>query len=195
VRDHLARAFERYGLPWRMIMDNGSPWGDGPSTPYTPLGVWLLEQDIRLSHSRPYHPQTLGKDERFHRSLNAEVLSQPPFASLAEAQLAFDRWRAIYNFKRPHEGIGMQTPSNRYLPSSRAYRPNPEPFEYAPADLLRRVQQLGRLGFRGRIWKVPKAFYRKIVAIRPTDIDGQYDVVFRTTTIATLDLRAKKREA
>ena len=91
VRGHLVCAFERYGLPWRMLMDNGSPWGDGPSTPYTPLVVWLLEQDIRISHSRPRHPQTLGKDERFHRSLKAEVLSRPPFANLEEAQLAFDR--------------------------------------------------------------------------------------------------------
>jgi len=194
VRDHLVRAFERHGLPWCMIMDNGSPWGDGPSTPYTPLGVWLMEQDIRLSHSRPRHPQTLGKDERFHRSLNAEVLSQPPFANLNEAQLAFDRWRQIYNFKRPHEGIGMETPGDRYVASPRPYRPDPEPFDYAPEDVMRRVQQLGRLSFKGRTWKVPRAFYRKTVAIRPTDIDGRYDVVFRTTTIATLDLRAKDNQ-
>src|SRR5262249_2503792 len=79
VRGHLAQAFERYGLPWCMAMDNGSPWGDGPGSPFTPLGVWLMERDIRVVHSRPYHPQTLGKDERFHRTLKAEVLSRPPF--------------------------------------------------------------------------------------------------------------------
>jgi transposase InsO family protein len=191
VRGHLTRAFEHYGLPWRMAMDNGSPWGDGPETPYTPLGVWLLERDIRITHSRPYHPQTLGKDERFHRTLKAEVLSGPPFDSLAEAQSAFDRWREIYNLKRPHQAIGMDTPVDRYKFSMRTYRPEPEPFDYAPGDSLRRVQQHGRLDFKGRTWRVPRAFRGKTVALRSTDNDGCYDVLFRTTKIATIDLRAQ----
>ena len=49
-------------------------------SPYTPLGVFLIDQGIAISHSRPYHPQTMGKDERFHRSLKAEALSGPPAA-------------------------------------------------------------------------------------------------------------------
>ena len=68
VRQQLIIAFRRYGLLERLITDNGSPWGDGPGSPFTPLGVWLIEHGIRISHSRPYHPQTMGKDERFHRS-------------------------------------------------------------------------------------------------------------------------------
>ena len=63
VQGHLRAAFRRYGLPEWIIVDNDSPWGDGPNTPYTPLGVWFLRLGIGLSHSRPYHPQTLGKDE------------------------------------------------------------------------------------------------------------------------------------
>ena len=43
VRRHLTEAFERYGLPCRMTMDNGSPWGNGPDDPFTPLGVWLMD--------------------------------------------------------------------------------------------------------------------------------------------------------
>ena len=71
VQGHLRAAFRRYGLPEWIIVDNGSPWGDGPNTPYTPLGVWFLRLGIGLSHSRPYHPQTLGKD--FHRTLPTAV--------------------------------------------------------------------------------------------------------------------------
>jgi transposase InsO family protein len=65
--------YSRYGLPLALITDNGSPWGDGPGSPFTPLGVFLIDQNIIISHARPYHPQTMGKDERFHRSLKAEA--------------------------------------------------------------------------------------------------------------------------
>lgn len=67
-------AFRLYGLPERINLDNGSPWGNGPGQPYTPLTVWLLRVGVRISHSRPYHPQTNGKDERFHRTLKRDVL-------------------------------------------------------------------------------------------------------------------------
>jgi len=189
VRQHLQAAFERYGLPWRIATDNGSPWGDGPGRPFTPLGVWLLEQDIAISHSRPYHPQTLGKEERFHRSLKAEVL-QRTFEDLAQAQRAFDQWREVYNTRRPHQAIDMLTPASRYAPSPRSYMTGITPFPYGQDDTLRRVQQHGRFSFKGRTWRAPRAFYGKTIALRPTDNDGCYQIVFRSTLISKLDLRA-----
>ena len=92
VRQQLIAAFRRYGQPETMITDNGSPWGDGPGSPFTPLGVWLIEHGIRISHSRPYHPQTMGKDERFHRSLKAEVLSR---SALRRSRRCGARLRAL----------------------------------------------------------------------------------------------------
>jgi transposase InsO family protein len=189
VRQQLITAFRRYGLPERLITDNGSPWGDGPGSPFTPLGVWLIEHGIRISHSRPYHPQTMGKDERFHRSLKAEVLSAPPFADIAAADRAFERWRSIYNTQRPHEALALAVPASRYQPSPRDYVETVAPFEYAPGDIVRRVQQGGHLSFLGRAVKIPKAFRGKAVAFRPTTHDGVFDVIFRTQTIATVDIR------
>lgn len=189
VQGHLTEAFERYGLPWRMTMDNGSPWGNGPGDPFTPLGVWLIEHDIGVGHSRPYHPQTQGKDERFHRTLKAEALAGPPFADLDHAARHLGRWRGIYNTERPHEALGLRTPVERYAVSPRAYRPLVEPYDYGPDDQLRRVSPTeGRIAFKGRSCRVPKAFKGKIVAIRPTPTDGLYDVVFRSTRIAAIDL-------
>ena len=118
VQGHLRAAFRRYGLPEWIIVDNGSPWGDGPNTPYTPLGVWLLRLGIGLSHSRPYHPQTLGKDERFHRTLKAELLGGPPFGDLGHCQRAFDRWRIVYNCERPHQALDLDVPAARFRPSA-----------------------------------------------------------------------------
>jgi transposase InsO family protein len=189
VRQQLIIAFRRYGLPERLITDNGSPWGDGPGSPFTPLGVWLIEHGIRISHSRPYHPQTMGKDERFHRSLKAEVLSAPPFTDLAAAERAFDRWRSVYNTQRPHEALELAVPASRYQLSPRDYVETIAPFEYAPCDIVRRVQQGGHVSLFGRAVKVPKAFRGKAVAFRPTTHDGVFDVVFRTQMIATINIR------
>jgi transposase InsO family protein len=193
VRQQLIIAFRRYGLPETIITDNGSPWGDGPGSPFTPLGVWLLEQGIRISHSKPYHPQTMGKDERFHRSLKAEVLSGPPFADLAAAERAFDRWRNVYNTQRPHEAIALAVPASRYQPSPRDYVETVEPFEYAPGDIVRRVQQGGHVSLLGRCVRLPKAFRSKAVAFRPTTQDGVFDVAFRSQIIATIDIRPLDR--
>jgi len=189
VQQQLIIAFRRYGLPERLITDNGSPWGDGPGSPFTSLGVWLIEHGIRISHSRPYHPQTMGKDERFHRSLKAEVLSGPPFTDLAAAERALERWRSIYNTQRPHEALELAVPASRYQPSPRDYVETIAPFEYASGDIVRRVQQGGHVSLLGRALKVPKAFRGKAIAFRPTTQDGVFDVVFRTQMIATVDIR------
>jgi transposase InsO family protein len=193
VRQQLIIAFRRYGLPERLITDNGSPWGDGPGSPFTPLGVWLIEHGVSISHSRPYHPQTMGKDERFHRSLKAEVLSGPPFADLAAAERAFERWRNVYNTQRPHEALELAVPASRYQPSPRGYVETVAPFEYASGDIVRRVQQGGHVSLLGRNIKVPKAFRGKLVAFRPTTEDGMFDAVFRTQIIATIDIRPLDR--
>ena len=193
VRQQLIGAFRRYGLPDRMITDNGSPWGDGPGSPFTPLGVWLIEQDIQISHSRSYHPQTMGKDERFHRSLKAEALSGPPFADLIAAERAFDHWRMVYNTQRPHEALELAVPASRYHPSRRDYAETIAPFEYAPGDIVRRVQQGGHVSLLGRTVKVSKAFRGKTVAFRPTVEDGVFNAFFRSQMIATVDIRALDR--
>jgi transposase InsO family protein len=74
VQHRLTQSFRQYGLPERMLMDNGSPWGSDAQHTMTVLTVWLIRLGISPSHGRPYHPQTQGKDERFHRSLQAELL-------------------------------------------------------------------------------------------------------------------------
>ena len=83
VQDALQAAFERYGLPLLMLTDNGSPWGDTGQGSLTRLGVWLIEHGVAPLHSAPYHPQSHGKNERFNRTLNAELLDGRTFADLA----------------------------------------------------------------------------------------------------------------
>ena len=191
VREALVEAFRRYGLPRCLITDNGSPWGDGPGSPYTPLGVFLIDQGVRIAHSRPYHPQTMGKDERFHRTLKAEAMSGRDYRTLEDAASAFERWRHIYNGERPHEALDMKTPAQRYAPSPRPYRETPQAFDYGPADIVRKVQSLGLVYYAGRRLRIPKAFRGRSIALRPTKTDGVFDIYYRHQKIAVLDFKAK----
>ena len=190
VQAKLCETFRRYGLPRRMLMDNGSPWGYGAEQPYTTLCVWLMRLGIRVVHSRPYHPQTLGKDERFHRSFKAEVLRGRALVNLPDAQARFDWWREIYNLVRPHQALQMQPPVSRYRISPRPY-PQILPEAHYDCGLeVRRVQQQGWISFRGVQYRLPKAFYGQRVALRPNARrDGSFDVLFFQQCIAQIDLR------
>lgn len=189
VKEYLTAAFRRYGLPERMLMDNGAPWGSDPVHRFTPLTVWLLHLGIAVSHGRPYHPQTQGKEERFHRTLKTEVLAHRVFADFARMQDRFDEWRHCYNHIRPHEALGMEVPASRFEPSGRAYPEQLPPIEYNASDTVRKVQDGGRIEFRGQMFRVGKGFRGYQVALRPAaNEDGVYDVYFATHRIAQVDL-------
>ncbi|HET8995849.1 MAG TPA: IS481 family transposase [Acetobacteraceae bacterium] len=189
VRERLIAVFRRYGLPERINVDNGSPWGDGAGGRYTMMTVWLLRLGLRCSHSRPYHPQTNGKDERFHRTLKRDVLYGRSYGDLTACQRAFDDFRIIYNGERPHEALGFAVPASRYCASTREYPETLPPIEYDPADQVRQVQQGGRVSFQGRELHLPKAFAGQPIALRPTTTDGIWTAVFVAQRIAQIDLR------
>lgn len=189
VQTHLTTLFRRYGLPERILCDNGSPWGAGGESRHTTLTVWLLRLGIGVGHGRPYHPQTQGKDERFHRTLNAEVLQGQAFRDLEVSQRRFDAWRPMYNHERPHEALAMAVPASRYQPSPRAYPESPPALIYGEGDVVRKVQSRGVLCFRGREWLVGQAFRGQQVALRATTTEGRWQVYFGVHAIATVDLR------
>lgn len=190
VRDRLATLFRRYGLPERILCDNGSPWGAaGSGQRYTALGVWLLRLGVDVSHGRAYHPQTQGKIERFHRTLKAEILQGRAFDDLNTCQRRFDPWRDVYNHERPHEALGLKVPASRYRVSERPFPETPPVWEYGPTDAVRKVCGDGAISFRGRLFKLSKAFRNEAVAVRPTTEDGLFDVYFGVHEIAQIDLR------
>jgi transposase InsO family protein len=188
VRQRLVLIFRRYGMPLAMLMDNAPPWGDPGGEPYTALTVWLLRLGIRVIHGQPYHPQTQGKDERFHRSLKAEVLQGKSFADLAQCQHAFDRWRPVYNHQRPHEALGLAVPADRYRMSPRCFCEELPPIEYATGDIVRKVDVNGRISFKNREWRIGKAFCSEHIALRPTAEDGLYTVHYGVRQVGTIDL-------
>ena len=153
------------------------------------LTAWLIRLGVSVLHGRPYHPQTQGKDERFHRTLQLELLgARPRWHSLGELQDAFDAWREVYNFRRPHEAVGDHPPATRYTPSERVFPAVLPAIEYAPGDVVRQVHDRGRVKFRGRLLRVSHAFIGQPVALRAVD-DTVWDVYFCHQRIGQADLR------
>jgi transposase InsO family protein len=113
VQAALTATFRRYGLPERRLMDNGPPGGTEGQPTLSTLVLGLIRLGIRISHRHPYHPQTQGKDERFHRTLKADVLRDQYVASLSACQRSVDRWREVYNRERPHQALDMAVPISR----------------------------------------------------------------------------------
>jgi len=189
VQARLETTFRHHGLPEAIYVDNGSPWGGGQPGQWTPLRLWLLKLGIKTIHSRPYHPQGRGKNERFHRSLKAEVLALSVLQGFEDAQAAFDRWRHIYNRERPHQSLGFATPAELYRPSKRSFPDRLPTPQYAPGEIVRRVGTTkAYVSFRNRIWKVPEAFRGETLAIRPRLPDGCFAICFGAHEIASIDL-------
>jgi transposase InsO family protein len=191
VKAHLTGLFRLYGLPERILCDNGPPWGGaGSGQRYTVLAVWLLRLGVGVGHGRPLHPQTQGKDERFHRTLKAEVIQGRSFRDLKACQRQFDPWREVYNHERPHEALDLAVPSSRYEPSPRSFPEELPRWDYGPGDAVRIVQGDGTISFQGWDVDIGRAFRRERVAVRPTTEDGIFGVHFGVQRIAQIDLRA-----
>jgi len=189
VKHHLISLFREYGLPDRMLMDNGAPWGHDGRIPSTKLSTWLIRLDIDISHSRPYHPQTVGKDERLHRSLKDELLSRCTLEDLSHCQVAFDQWRQIYNYERPHEALDLNPPAIYYVASPRPFPEQLPPVVYDVGEIVRKVGTSGRISFHKRRFRVGKALSGESVALRPTETDGDFDVYFCRQKVAQISLR------
>lgn len=189
VQPRLARLFSHYGLPEGILCDNGPPWG-GTGPEHTVLTVWLLRLGVRVLHGRPYHPQTQGKDERFHRTLKADLLARHDWRDLTQAQRRFDAYRRLYNHDRPHEALALAVPATRYRASARSMPSRVPVAEYLAGELVRPVKGKGEITFRNRFFYVGQAFAGLRVALRPTSTDGIYRVCYAAFPLGLLDLTA-----
>ena len=190
VQDALQATFERYGLPRAILCDNGTPWrGADSACAFSALGVWLLRVGVELWHGRPYHPQTQGKEERFHRTLQAEVLDRcTAWLDHEHCRSQFEAFRTRYNLHRPHEALDLAVPASRYQPSTRPWPKTIQLPQYLPADEVRLVRAKGEIKFKNKLYYVGQAFGALEVAFRPTDRDGYFDLFFGWKKIGALDL-------
>jgi transposase InsO family protein len=116
--DTLCHGAQRWGWPERVLSDNGTPFrgrdGQGGFLPA------LAALGIRDTHSRPYHPQTCGKVERFHQTLKKHLDPQTSPETLDELQAQLDRFTELYNHRRPHRAIGRKFPADIWAVTPRS---------------------------------------------------------------------------
>lgn len=193
VQEQLIACFRQYGLPVRILSDNGPPWGSSGQDGITQMEAWWIQLGITVSHGRFYHPQTQGKVERWHGTLARDVFARGRLDTHVHCQQVFDTFRSIYNQERPHESLSMEVPANRYQPSPRPYPEVLPDIIYEPDDELRVVSPRGSIGINGRSWFVSRGLIGVTVAVRPTAIDGVVQVYFAHQQVRNINLHRYRK--
>lgn len=111
--DVLHRAIGNYGKPVRLLTDQGSSFYTW-SHESTLFQKYLDDMEIEHIVADPHSPQTLGKVERTHQTIQREVLKQQRFNSFEEARSGIQAYIHDYNYNRPHQGIGGAFPADRF---------------------------------------------------------------------------------
>lgn len=120
------RAAKTFGNPASLLTDNGAVFtGRSRGHGRVALEVTLHERGISARHSRPYHPQTCGKVERFHQTLKKWLQQQPPAPTTRQLQAQLDTFRRYYNQVRPHRALGRTTPAQAYAARPKAVPTGP----------------------------------------------------------------------
>jgi transposase InsO family protein len=163
VQETLQATFEADGLPDALLMDHGTPWYNGWSPwGWTELSVWIMQQGVRIYLSGVRHPETQGKVERMHESLQQAIRKRKPQLT----QQWLDAFRQEYNHVRPHEGIGMITPAERWRPSVRRFQVELREWVYPPEWAVHRLAGQGQLNWQGQRWEISNALRNQLVGLQ-----------------------------
>ena len=176
-------AGQQWGLPAMVLSDNGPCFTGGPLADQgrSEFEAVLAAAGIRVVHSRPYHPQTCGKIERFHETLKDWLATWPLARSPRELQTQLDAFADYYNRARPHRAAGLSTLEERHR-ATPAAKPSPTPIPLAsPGTIAIRANGVGPDGTIsiGKQWRTSVGTQRagrRLTVIRYGDhaviIDG-----------------------
>jgi transposase InsO family protein len=169
--DCFVAASSAHGLPRQLLSDNHTSFTGRRFGVTVAFERRLAEVGVELINAAPAHPQTLGKLERFHRTLKEWLEDEGPALDLEHLQLLLDRFREHYNGERPHQGIGNRTPAERYLPAPAtplgklAFGEAESRPDYPPHSLLRKVWRNGVVSYDGLAITLGKQYAGAVVRI------------------------------
>ena len=186
VKRSLIRVFTENGLPNAILCDNGSPWGDSCNG-YTPFEIWMMQMDVLPIHGRPGPPQTQGKEERFHRTLNEDVIKRIMLKDLEHAQQVFDAYRLEFNTERPHSALGLDVPAKHYKASTKSFPTFVREPYYESGQTLRKVNCKGYVSIRRHRYYLSESFIGKYLEIVPAD-EKIVSLCYGNFIVAKIDL-------
>ncbi len=186
VKSTFEAAFKEYGMPKSILSDNGAQFARFRRG-FTQFEKWLMNLDILPIHGRIKHPQTQGKIERFHRTLNNELLKHTKFADINDANEKLQCWRDKYNDIRPHEALNMKCPSEIYVPSERIYPDKISKYEYGGQYHVIKVNSWGYVRFDR--WQVylSETMINEYIEFRPNPHGDSFAACYRNFKIAEFD--------
>ena len=181
--------FRERGLPAAIRSDNGVPFAS-PNALFnlSKLSVWWLRLGIAIERIRPGHPQQNGRHERMHLTLKKEA-TRPPRMNSLQQQDRFDTFVREFNDERPHEALGMNTPSDVYVPSLKPYRGLPD-LTYPLHDRDVVVTACGRICMHRKRVNLSHVMAGQRVGIKEVD-EGIWLVSFMHYDLGYIDLEQK----
>jgi transposase InsO family protein len=189
--DCFEEAASRYGLPRQVLSDNGLAFSGKLHGIEVEFERCLRELGVEPITAGPYHPETLGKLERFHKTLKAWLADEGPAYDLAHLQELLDAFRHHYNRQRPHQALADLTPAERYLfappvaevPASMGVDERGEPV-YPPRSIVRVVSRVGNVGFDHKQITVGRRWVGARVRIIP--VNGLVHIYYGEQAIRVL---------
>ena len=150
-----------------------------------------MEYDVLPIHGRIMHPQTQGKEERFHRTMDVELLKLIEIENMVHAQDCFNAFRNCYNNERPHEALNMGVPVEFYHESKRKKPEKISKWEYPNEYVLRKVKSTGYFNIGSQGYFLSEAFEGKTVAIRESSLENCINIYFRGFRIARINVKER----
>jgi transposase InsO family protein len=201
VLETYRRAVADYGVPREMLTDNGRQYTNWRGK--TRFEQEMKKDRVRHIRSRPHHPMTLGKIERFWKSILSEFLQRAQFDSFEQAVERTALWVKYYNHKRPHQGIGGLCPADRFFEIAHDLRKTLEKgIEENALELALRGRpvdpfyMVGRMGGQSVVIRAEKGKVRMLVdgadASREKELvyDARKDIDYEYSQTSSQDIRS-----
>lgn len=185
------RLFKEYGMPQRIRTDNGVPFATRATGGLSTLAVWWIRLGILPERIQPGKPQQNGRHERMHRTLK-QAATRPPSSSMRSQQHQFDAFCEEYNYQRPHEALGQQTPASQYRASPREYPDKLLDMVYPDYYDVKKVSQSGVVYWRNRMVYVSHLLEDEHIGMDEVD-DGIWDIYFGPIKLGRFDVRDAKK--
>jgi transposase InsO family protein len=158
----LHRAAQKWGYPQSFLTDNGSVFTASARGGFSAMETELLSLGIASKHSRPYHPQTCGKVERFHQTVKKWLAKQDPTVFPKQLQRQLEAFADYYNQQRPHRALNRTTPAQAHAAREHAHPTRPlidcagytirhDKIDKSGTVTLRRHGRMHHIGI-GRAW-------------------------------------------